>query len=64
MNADNQLELIEEQMAKDMERRIVDIRARSSIVPGNPGECDYCGNEVARLVDGACAKCRDFYKLG
>lgn len=46
-------------------------RARTKarkIEPGEPGECDYCGEESARVVmrqeRPACAKCRDRYKLG
>lgn len=30
---------------------------------GVPGECDLCGEWMLRLVDGACAPCRDRYKL-
>lgn len=29
------------------------------IPPGRPGDCDFCGEWSARLVDGACAPCRD-----
>ncbi len=30
---------------------------------GSSGDCDYCGEWSARLVGGACAPCRDRYKL-
>lgn len=31
--------------------------------PGKAGECDLCGEWSARLIRGACAPCRDRYKL-
>lgn len=34
-------------------------RASKDIRPGNPGECDFCGEWSGRLVNGACAHCRD-----
>jgi hypothetical protein len=30
---------------------------------GKPGLCDLCGEWSGRLVEGACAPCRDRYKL-
>jgi hypothetical protein len=30
---------------------------------GNPGDCYSCGEHSERLVQGACAKCRDQYGL-
>lgn len=35
----------------------------ASIPAGYHGECDLCGEYSSRLVDGACAPCRDKYKL-
>jgi len=37
--------------------------ARSDIPPGNPGDCDLCGEWTGRLIDGACAPCRDEFNL-
>ena len=31
--------------------------------PGVPGECERCGELKWRLVGGACAPCRDKFKL-
>ena len=31
--------------------------------PGVAGECDLCGEWAGRLIGGACAPCRDRYKL-
>lgn len=38
-------------------------RAAATIPHGEPGDCDLCGEWSARLVNGACAPCRDRYKL-
>lgn len=37
--------------------------ARAELAPGEPGECELCGEESPRLVRGACARCRDRHKL-
>lgn len=31
--------------------------------PGKPGDCEMCGEWSGRLIEGACAPCRDRYKL-
>ncbi len=36
---------------------------RAKLEPGVPGECDMCGEYTQRLINGACAPCRDRYKL-
>lgn len=33
------------------------------IAPGIAGDCDYCGEWSGRLIGGACAPCRDRYRL-
>lgn len=38
--------------------------ASKPIAPGEPGDCEYCGEWSGRLVHGACAPCRDERKLG
>lgn len=30
---------------------------------GEPGDCDLCGEWCGRLVKGACARCRDKWRL-
>lgn len=41
-----------------------DVREKAArIEPGVPGDCDLCGERSARLIRGACAPCRDRYKL-
>lgn len=40
------------------------VREQSArIEPGTPGDCDLCDEWSARLIRGACAPCRDRYKL-
>jgi hypothetical protein len=33
--------------------------ARGELPPGTAGECDLCGEWSGRLINGACAPCRD-----
>ncbi len=37
--------------------------AAAKIPPGEPGDCDLCGEWSGRLVGGVCAPCRDRHKL-
>jgi hypothetical protein len=37
--------------------------AAANIPEGCPGTCNLCDEESGRLVRGACAGCRDKYKL-
>jgi hypothetical protein len=37
--------------------------AAANIPKGEPGDCDLCGEWCGRLVGGACARCRDRFKL-
>lgn len=39
------------------------IIAAHGIHTGSPGECDLCGEHSMRLIEGACAPCRDRYHL-
>jgi hypothetical protein len=36
---------------------------RADIKPGEPGDCELCGEWSGRLIKGACAPCRDRYGL-
>ena len=40
------------------------MRIAADIPAGVSGDCDFCGDWFGRLIDGACGRCRDFYKLG
>lgn len=47
-----------------MDAQVKDIHVKVTKIPeGAPGECDKCGEESLRLVDGNCCRCRDKYKL-
>ncbi|MFN7341580.1 MAG: conjugal transfer protein TraR [Opitutia bacterium] len=35
----------------------------ATIPPGEPGDCELCGEWSGRLVRGVCAPCRDRRKL-
>lgn len=39
------------------------MRRAAEIPIGTPGECSFCGEQSARLVNTACAPCRDRYGL-
>ena len=40
------------------------VRDKASTIPqGQQGECELCGNWSGRIVRGACAPCRDKWKL-
>ena len=54
-------ELIELNSRNEIEH----IRKLAELMPqGERGDCDYCGEFSLRLVNNACARCRDKYKLG
>ncbi|WP_200861585.1 conjugal transfer protein TraR [Methylohalobius crimeensis] len=36
-------------------------KAAAEIPPGEPGECETCGEWSGRLVNAMCAPCRDRY---
>ena len=36
---------------------------RKDLQPGTPGDCDLCGEWSGRLINGACAPCRDKFRL-
>lgn len=35
----------------------------AAMAKGKPGECDKCGEDMPRLVNGWCCRCRDKYKM-
>jgi hypothetical protein len=38
-------------------------RAAAAMPAGEAGECDWGGEVKARLVNGACGRCRDLWRL-
>jgi hypothetical protein len=48
------------QAYEQIERDAMIASARAApFIPGEPGECDRCGDDMPRLVGGLCAPCRD-----
>jgi hypothetical protein len=48
--------------ANDCLQQHLDVTLRAAREPmpaGEPGECDGCGEQMPRLVDGRCGYCRD-----
>lgn len=47
------------------EKRIIDAaRKEAADMPvGTKGECEWCGEYFERLVNGACGRCRDEFKI-
>lgn len=40
------------------------IRRLAQLVPeGKAGQCEYCERQVPRIVNGACAVCREKYRI-
>jgi hypothetical protein len=40
--------------------KIKNLRAQAAAIPaGEPGECNECGDQMLRLVNGVCAPCRE-----
>ncbi len=59
-HVDKAQELVEQLGEAELER----IRKEASEIPaGSPGTCELCGSWSGRLVNGACAPCRDKYEL-
>lgn len=55
-------------VANDYEDRrkqqIIDsIRRQAQLKKGREGDCEFCGEWSSRLINDACAPCRDKYKL-
>ncbi len=39
------------------------MRRAAEIPPGNPWDCEICGEYFSRLVNGACGFCRDEFGM-
>ena len=62
--AGDPLDIAAERSQLAVDAAVAAVRARAAEIPaGKPGDCDFCGESSPRLVDGACAPCRDRYKL-
>ncbi len=57
-------DITDERDAPIIEADVDYIRKQAADMPkGKPGICDLCGEPSWRLVGGACAPCRDKFKL-
>lgn len=52
-----------EYLEKLLNSKIKGIRDKAQLEKGEEGECDLCGEWMLRIINGACAPCRDRYKL-
>ena len=53
-----------ERMEFEEAANIAEIRRKAAEIPkGVAGECDLCGEDMPRLINGVCAPCRDKFKL-
>jgi hypothetical protein len=57
----DEADLGNEQMEKDLAAALR--AARKDLKKGYRGDCDMCGRETGRLIEGVCAPCRDRYGL-
>jgi hypothetical protein len=57
-------DISEERVRVALEADVAKLREAAARIPvGTPGECDLCGEWSGRLVNGACAPCRDRFKM-
>lgn len=57
----DEIDRAQEREQQDRDRAIA--AASRELAPGTTGDCDLCGEHSMRLVEGACAPCRDKYHL-
>ena len=58
------IDVANDRAAEEAARSEAAARARAAEMPaGEAGDCDLCGEWSGRLVGGACAPCRDRYRL-
>ena len=61
----DEIDAANDRALEDTERAVAAARMTCAMIPeGEEGECELCGEWSGRLVDGACAPCRDKYRLG
>ena len=59
----DEVDISNDNIQHDIERRVEDVRRNAELPPGEPGDCERCGEWSGRLVNGVCAPCRDRHKL-
>lgn len=61
---ERQIDMAIEAQDRQTELSIAQARKKAAMPAGMPGECDWCGMASMRLINSACAPCRDKYRLG
>ena len=59
----DEVDISNDNIQHDIERRVEEVRRNAELPPGEPGDCERCGEWSERLVNGVCAPCRDRFKL-
>lgn len=59
----DEVDISNDNIQHDLERRVAEVRRNAELPPGEPGDCERCGEWSGRLVNGVCAPCRDRHKL-
>lgn len=60
----DEIDVSSERIQHETDRAVDNIRqAAAELPPGEPGDCDLCGEWSGRLIRGVCAPCRDRFKL-
>lgn len=59
----DELDRVQEKIDKELDDRIKAVTTKADLPPGKPGDCDLCGEWSGRLINGACAPCRDHFDL-
>jgi len=57
------VDIANDRIALAIDAKVKQISDAAKLDPGFAGDCDLCGEWSGRLIDGACAPCRDRYKL-
>lgn len=59
----DEVDISNDRLQHDIDRRVEEVRRNAELPPGEPGDCEMCGEWSGRLVNGVCAPCRDRFKL-
>ena len=57
------VDITNDRIALAIDAKVKEISDAAKLDKGIAGDCDLCGEWSGRLIDGACAQCRDRYKL-
>lgn len=63
MSNERTIENVMEHQELMLQNSLKEISKSTKLRNDGEGECDYCGKYFKRLVNKACGKCRDEFKL-